>query len=363
MRIAYFTDTYYPQINGVTYTLEGWKKELEERGHEVLVVYPESSHEGDGTEFPVPSRPIQLVDNYKLGMSFPSDLSWRLPETDVVHVHGPFTLGLLGKRVAARDSSPVFATHHTPISHYFDYFSGHPWVQAGLENVYRWWEKRFYSGVDRVLAPSAYTAGRLKSKIGREVEPLSNGIDTDFFQPTGSGFLEEHGVDSEKVIGFCGRLGYEKRLEDLVEFAERFDGEIVVAGDGFAKRHYLDLFGRRENITYLGRLDREEMPRFYTALDLFVIPSIAETQGVSVLEANACGTPAVAADALALTETVQEEVNGYRYEPGDIDDLERTVEKAYSELSELEAGSKVVARKNSVLRTVDRLEEFYSDSS
>lgn len=359
MRIAYFTDTYLPQINGVTYTIQAWKEELEKRGHEVHVVYPDTGRGTEPGEVPVPSVPVKIVEGYRASVSIPGDLSHRIPETDVVHVHSPFTSGFLGKKVAKRDSSPVLATHHTAFHHYFDYVSHRKEVKGLMEKMYRWWERRFYQGVDGVMAPSCYTAKHLEQRTGIEVKTTSNGVDTDFFRPKDEGFLEDQGVEKDRVIGFCGRLGYEKNLEDLVKFSDRFDGEVVMAGGGFAKEHYLELFEQKENITYLGRLDREMMPEFYSALDLFVIPSTAETQGVSVLEANACGTPAVGADALALKETVEEGINGYRYIPGDIDSLERSVREAYSGLESLQERALEKAEEHSVEAVVDSLLEVY----
>lgn len=357
MRVAHFTDTYLPQINGVTYTLKNWKTAMEERGHTVDIVYPESTHTPEPGEYPVPSLPFQPVEGYKIGLGCAGDITGRVGDMDLVHAHGPFTMGVLARRVARMQGVPLVATYHTPVQHYFDYLARTAPLQICMDSLYTAWERHFYRRCDAVLAPSPVAARELKKRVGVDVETLSNGVDTTFFSPT-DGFREQYGLDGA-VAGFCGRLGYEKQLEDLIALASRFDGTIVVAGDGFAKEEYLPRF-EQAGIRYLGRLDREEMPGFYTALDVFVLPSIVETEGVAVLEANACGTPVVGADRMALRTTIRPGRNGERYTPGDIDALHEHVRMVIGN-TELQQSAQAVAEEHGVKRVVERLEAVYRE--
>ncbi|MDY6766276.1 MAG: glycosyltransferase, partial [Candidatus Nanohaloarchaea archaeon] len=118
MRVAYFTETYFPQINGVTYTIDNWRQELEARGHDVHVVYPETEHQPRTGEHPVTGIETGVVEGYRLGAAFPADVADRIGDVDVVHGHGPFSLGVLGQRVAKRQDVPYLATHHTPLYRY-----------------------------------------------------------------------------------------------------------------------------------------------------------------------------------------------------------------------------------------------------
>lgn len=363
MHVAFFTETYFPQINGVTYTIDSWRKELERRGHTVSIIYPESGYQEDDCEVPVPSFDFKPVDGYHIGFSFLSDLADRLPngDADVVHAHGPFSLGVLGARFARYQDAPFVVSYHTPGEQYFDYVSRNRFIQQAMDAVYLGWERLFYRRCDQIFAPTEQASNRLRRRIGRQVRALSNGINTRFFSPATdeeiAAFRDRHDIpDTEQIVGYCGRLGYEKNLDDLVELADRFDGEIVVAGEGFAEDYYTPLF-EEAGVRYIGCLDREEMPTFYSMLDVFVIPSTAETQGVSVLEANACGTPAVGADAQALRDTIQDGVNGYRYPPGDIDALMDGIATLRRE--DLADSSRAVAKDHSVETVVDTLEEQY----
>jgi len=365
MHIAFFTETYFPQINGVTYTIDNWRTELERRGHTVSIIYPENGYREHGYEYPVPSIDFKPVDGYKVGLSFISDLVDRLPDepVDIVHAHSQFSLGILGAWFARNRDVPFVVSYHTPGEQYFDYVSRNRLVQDAMDVLYLGWERLFYRRCNLILAPTEQASNRLEARIGRPVTPLSNGIDTRFFAPASddavAAFRDRHGIPADTpVIGYCGRLGYEKNLEDLARLADRFDGEIVVAGEGFAEEYYLPLF-EEAGVRYIGCLDRAEMPLFYAMLDVFVIPSTAETQGVSVLEANACGTPAVGADAQALRETIRDGRNGYRYPVGDIAVLAERVATARETGMEKDARS--VAKEHSIRTVIDTLEASYGD--
>ncbi|MDY6766277.1 MAG: glycosyltransferase, partial [Candidatus Nanohaloarchaea archaeon] len=231
---------------------------------------------------------------------------------------------------------------------------------AALYYLYKGWERLFYRSCDEALAPSLYTAEQLGQRINRTVTALSNGLDTDFFAPCEATIRAEHGLDGERVAGFCGRLGHEKNLDELLDFADRFDGHVLVAGDGFARQYYEPLFDLRDNVTYLGRLDRDQMPHFYSSLDVFVIPSTVETQGVSVLEANACGTPAVGADAMALSETIIDGENGQRYTPGDLDAMMAAVDTVLDDLDTYQDRARAVADRHAIDAVVDDLLSLYT---
>lgn len=361
MRIVFFTETYLPQLNGVTYTLDSWKKTLQEQGHEVTIVYPDSGHAPGQGELPVPAVTSRVVDGYRAGLPLLSQVNAVLPDPDIVHTHGPFGMGVLAMRYARRNNVPLVASHHTPGEHYFDYLTGSKHAHHLLDTMYRFWQHRFYPRCDQVYAPTQDAADRLQQRVGITVDTLSNGVDTRFFQPQSSDFRERHGINAGPVAGFCGRLGYEKNLEDLLAFADRFDGQVVVAGDGFARDWYEPRFADA-GITYLGRLPRQEMPLFYSALDVFVMPSTVETQGVSVLEANACGTPVVGADRLALQNTIDGR-NGKRYAPGNVDDLVDAVAEIVGDRDRYSAGALQVAEEHSVARSMEELVSGYRDLS
>ena len=363
--VVAFTDTYLPTVNGVTYTVKAWRDRWRDRDGRMDVVYPGGDgHEPTDGEHPVRSVRFPYYDGFRLGLP-------RTPGSvdrgavDVVHAHTPFGLGLAGLRLAGRLDRPIVANYHTPIGEYADYLADTELVERAIAAATGRYERWFFGRVDAVVAPSEATRRHLERSVGLDtpVEVVPNGIDLDRFEPVDPApFRERHGLPADRpLIGYTGRHGYEKRLDDLVDAGARLDATVVFGGDGPA-RGDLEARARERGVDarFLGFLDREALPALYSALDVFVFPSPVETQGLVALEANACGTPVVGADAGALADTVDDGETGYRYAPGDVSDLVDAVERALAERERL--AERCLARRpeSSVERALDRLTDLYA---
>ena len=125
------------------------------------------------------------------------------------------------------------------------------------------------------------------------------------------------------------------------------------------REKYEDICTDKDNITFLGFLDREELPKLYTVMDVFVFFSRVEAEGLVVLEANACNTPVVGANAKGLKSSIENDSNGYKYEPGNIDDLRQKLDKVYGNLDTLSESSREKASEKSVSSSVRKLVENY----
>lgn len=359
--VVTFTDSYLPTVNGVTYTIRTWAERWRDRGGRMDVVYPGSEYNPKEGEHPVRSLPFPFYEGYRLGVPrIPDDL----PDVDVVHVHTPFSLGIAGLRLARRADVPLVASYHTPTGEYAEYIAPGPRTASGLRRASQRWEQWFFDRADLVLVPSEVTRTRLRESVGVDspISVLSNGVDIDRFQPVDrEGFRERHGLDGDRpLVGYTGRHGYEKRLDELLDAAAELEVTLVLGGDGPARG---DLERRAEergvDARFLGFLDREELPAFYTVLDLFGFPSPVETQGIVAMEAAACGTPVVGADSGALADTISEDIAGYRYDPGDIGDFRSKIRRVLRERGQLSQACLAQRRSISVERTLDRLEEHY----
>lgn len=361
MKIGVFTDTYFPQVNGVTYTIDAWNKRLQ-RYHEVRVYYPKSSHTPMENEFPFRSVEFKFYEGYHV--AFPTRISRKAKDLDIVHIHGLFTMAMAGVYVSRRYKIPRILTYHTPADDYIDYITKKQALKKTFMKLYNFWEKRLLNSCDLVTAPSESIRQRLIDKGVNEVLVLSNGIDLDFFKYKNPGsFKKRHGIGNGKVIGFCGRFGYEKHLEDLIGIADSFEGQIIIAGKGPATRYYKKLAEGKDNVRFLGFLSRDEILRFYSSLDLFIFPSIAETQGLVALEAMACGVPVVGANALALKDTIKDGSVGFLYQQGDLEDLMEKIEKAYERRDEFSKNCLEYIKEHSLDRTIEKLLGIYEDLS
>ena len=359
MRIAIFTDTYLPTVNGVSYAVESWKNELERQGHEVDVFCPEADEEGKTR---TRSVPIPFYDGYHAAIAPP--LNHDFSDYDAIQINSFFLLGYYGYRVAQKHDIPLMSVVHTPISEYLNYVTNIGPIQDILSISYRKWEGRILESSDIRVALSDYMEAHIKEITGgKDVERLTNGVNTIFFSPESTdSFRKKYDIDSEKVIGYTGRLSSEKRVDELIKFSEDFDGEILIGGDGPERERYEDL-AETDNISFLGFMDREELPEFYSTVDLFIFPSRVENDPLTVLESNACGTPVIGADAAGLKNSIDEGNNGYRYEPGNINDMEEKIGKAYENLESLHTGSLESAGQRSVKKTAERFIELYRETS
>ncbi len=357
MQIGIFTDTYFPQVNGVTYTIDAWNKRLQ-KYHKVKIYYPKTKYTPKENEFPFKSIEFRFYEGYNI--AFPTRISKNAKDLDIVHIHGLFTMAIAGAYISKKYKIPRILTYHTPADDYIDYVTKKPALKKTLMKVYNSWEKKLLNSCNLVTAPSESIRQRLIDKGVNEVMLLSNGINTDFFKFTDPAqFKEKHGINEGKVIGFCGRFGYEKHLEDLIGIADRFNGEILIAGKGPATRYYKKIAKGKKNVKFMGFLSQKELLGFYSSLDLFIFPSIAETQGLVALESMACGVPVIGANALALKDTINDGKTGFLYQHGNTDELLEKIDKAYDRRDEFSKNCLEYVKEHSIDKTIEKLLRIY----
>ncbi len=355
--VAAFTDLYLPTVNGVTYTVRLWRERWTRDRGEMSVVYPKmAGYEPSEGEYPVRSLPAPLYPRYRLGLpAIPDDLE----TPDLVHVHTPFTVGYAGVRVARKRDVPVVASYHTLLGDRADQHVPENVVEA-LELTCRVYERSFFERVDHVTAPTSFARRHLLEHVGADVDVtvVSNGIDTDFFWPVDpTAFRRRHDFPEDRpVVGYTGRHGPEKNLEEAVAAVDGTEVTLVFGGDGPARDDLEELARDADaDVRFLGFLDREELPAFYAALDAFVFPSPVETQGLVALEATACGTPVVAVDEGALSESVIEGETGYRYQRGDLEEFRYAIWRTLEENDRL---SDLCLRRRRMLSVDHSLEQL-----
>ena len=367
-RVAAFTDTYLPTVNGVSYTLHTWATRFSAAGGRMEVVFPESDHDPAPHEFPVGSLPFPFYDGVRLGQPrVPEDLS----SAAVVHAHTPFALGLAARRYARSLGVPLVASYHTPAAEYARYLA--PGIGTALVGrLASGYERWFYDGADLVIAPSATAREHVRDDLGvsTPVTVVSNGVDLECFDPErgdSAAFRARQDLSPDgHLIGYTGRHGHEKRLEELIDAAAILDTRLtdsltlVVAGDGPARQK---LMARAEvkglDARFPGFLDRQTLPDLYATLDVFGFPSPVETQGLVALEAIASGTPVVAADEGALAETVTGRT-GRHYPSGDVEAFADALEAALLERERLAARCCRRRSELSVERSLERLRSIYA---
>ncbi len=345
MRIGFFSDSYFPELDGVTYTLKTWRGRLEERGHEVYIIYPESEeYEPEEREIPVKSVPNPFYSGYNIPI--PTSFE-KFPELDIVHCHSPAFIGMAGRAYARKEEIPAVYTHHTPLEKYFDQAVHSQQIADLLGKIYVPGESWFLNTFDRV------TSNTSDIKRNVDAEKLPAGIDMEFFYPREETFVDDLDVE-RPVVGYSGRISAEKNICRIAEFAEGFEGTVIIVGEGPQKKKLKEKAS--SNVKLMEFLERKKLPEFYSGIDVFLTASTGDTLGLSTLEANACGTPVVAPEVYPFNNTITEK-NGKLYQFGDQEDMKDNVLKALEERYH----NRETVEKYSVSKSIEKLETMYRE--
>ncbi|MDQ0113271.1 glycosyltransferase family 4 protein [Paenibacillus harenae] len=323
MRIAVFSDTFVPQVNGVALTLKRWTDYLSIHGVDCKLFVPtEPEPVYEDPVCRLTSIPFWAYPEHRFVipnlLRIRKELSQFKP--DIVHIATPFNVGLAGMYAAQKLHIPIVASYHTHFDQYLESY-WFPFAHSWYWSYMKW----FHRNCRAIFAPSQETIHLLQSKGLSDLELWSRGVDCDRFTPAkrSNRVRELYGIKERYLLLFVGRLAPEKDLDVLLQLMHRLPDRIrgqvhwLVVGDGPMMEQ-----GLREapqNVTFTGYRDGEELAEWYASSDLFVFPSATETFGNVVLEAAASGLPAVVADRGGVTEIVQHGKTGLHAQAGNVE--------------------------------------------
>jgi len=325
MKIAVFTDTFAPQVNGVANAVRHFDKMLTEEGHTVKV-FTEGRSPGtttmDGAEI-YRYRAFTFLPypefEYTVDVIGPvRDASRFKPE--IVHAHTPFVMGYSAWRTARRLKIPLIGTFHTPVDEYVVYLARRfAFNRRILKRIARAYQDWFYDKCDVVIVPAKSAAKYLNVKDKR-IEVVSNGLDLKRYGPAGrEEFREKFGLDDSPVILHGGRLSFEKRIDGVIRAMPLVleaipDARLLVVGKGPARKSLsalVEKLGLQKSVVFAGYVSDEDFPKAFASADVLALNSPVETQSLIVLEAFATGVPVVGADAGAIPDAVVPGKNGF----------------------------------------------------
>jgi glycosyltransferase involved in cell wall biosynthesis len=342
LRALYCTDTYPPQINGVSVVTALSVHGLIQRGWEVAVIGPayppaRSSHFGAPD---ASARQPQQVTIASMPLPGYSDIRLAAPagrtidrfivafQPDLVHSATEFVIGRLGQRQALRRGLPVVSSYHTDFSRYAESY-GAPWLRGRVRDYIG----RFHRRSRRVFTPGLLARAELTALGVADVEVWGRGVDVGVFHPQhrSSMLRQAYGGEDACILLHVGRLAAEKGVERILEgfaAAQRALPErevrLIIAGVG--PREAALRAAAPEGVSFLGNLDRGTMlPTLYASADAFLFSSHTETLGLVILEAMASGLPVIAAPAGGVADHLRDGVNGIAYPPGDTDAMARAI--------------------------------------
>jgi 1,2-diacylglycerol 3-alpha-glucosyltransferase len=315
MRILKISDVFFPRVNGVSTSIETFRRDLTALGHEVVLVapgYPPAAAAGVAAADPsilrVPARAVprdpedRIMSRRGLRRALDSLAEARF---DVVHIHTPFLAHYAGLKFARAHGIPVVATYHTLFEEYLHHYV--PLLPRAITGAMaRRFSRSQCNDLDAVIAPSqAMKAALLDYGIDTHIEVLPTGLPAERFQAgDGAAFRRRHNLNGEQpLLLFVGRAAHEKNIGFLIEMMMelremRPDAMLLIAGEGPADdslRAQAARLGLKDRVRFLGYFDRGgELQDCYSAADVFVFSSLTETQGLVLLEAMAQGVPVVA---------------------------------------------------------------------
>ena len=318
MKIAFFTETFLPKVDGIVTRLTKTVQHLVAAGDEVLVFCPEGAPDVymGARVVGVPAMPLPLYPELKLALPRPA-VAEALDhfQPDLVHVVNPAVLGLGGIWLAKTKGYPLVASYHTHLPKYLEHYG-----MGMLEPLL--WEllKAAHNQARLNLCTSTAMVQELSEKGIQHTDLWQRGVDTDLFRPElrsdamRQRLLGGHS-DTGKLLLYIGRLSAEKQIERIRPVLEAIpDARLALVGDG-PHRQQLENHFRDQPATFVGYLAGEELASAYASGDAFVFPSSTETLGLVLLEAMAAGCPVVGARRGGIPDIVTDGVNGCLYEP------------------------------------------------
>ncbi len=349
MRIALFSDTYPPQINGVataTYTLA---KVLKNKGHDVLVV----TINEDGIKhltyengiLRIPGITAKKLYDYKFANIYSLKASLIIKEfrPQVIHVQTEVGIGIFGRLIAKKFKIPLIYTYHTMYEDYTYY------VTKGFKPFDRF-AKKFVAVVSALISDSTTqfttTSEKTKDKlisygVKRYINVIPNGIDFSAFSKDkiDINHLEElrkkYNLQGKKIFLVLGRLAKEKSVDVILTYFKKYvtnnpnnNLHLLIVGDGPNKVDLEELtkkYDLNDLVTFVGGIPHTEVAYFYYLSDLYLSASISETQGLTYNEAMACKLLVFARYDLNLEGTIIDSKTGFFF--NDCDSFEDKLEK------------------------------------
>ena len=317
MRVAIFTETFLPKIDGIVNTLTYLLTHLEQRGHECMVFAPDGgpSRVGRAQVVGLPAYPFPLYPELRIAPPTLDVLDQlRGFRPDLVHTLGPISLGLIGMRDARQLGAPLIASYHTDIPGFaarwgLDLFVDPLWAYL------RW----VHNQADLTLCPSNATIRELAGRGFERLSLWSRGVDTQRFNPARrSAEMRElltDGHPDAPLLLAVGRLSPEKRIAWLRPVLDSLPGvRLAIVGNG-PQREELEATFAGTSTVFAGYMTGLELASAYASSDVFVFPAANETFGNVVLEAMACGLPVIAARAGGPLDFIAEGQTGLFFSP------------------------------------------------
>lgn len=335
MNIGLFTDTYYPQINGVATSVLMLKENLESRGHKVYV-FTTTDPKADNEEknvFRVPSIPF--VSARRVGMFYNPRMAKIIKKLglNLIHTHTEFSLGIFGRSMARELKIPFIHTYHTIYEDYTHYIGKFKIIDQIAKIGAKKISIKFCNSADKVIVPTEKVRNLLLSyDVKQSISIIPTGIELNKFSKYNYNpdIIQKLRIslgirEKDKILLYIGRISKEKNIKEIMiamkdYLRDKKEVKFVLIGDGPEKVNLEDMaqeFKISEQTIFAGERPWHDIGMYYQVGDVFVSSSQSETQGLTYIEALASGLPVVAKADKCLKGVIENNINGYLFNEKD----------------------------------------------
>lgn len=331
MKVLITTDWYEPVVNGVVASVLTLKAQLENLGCDVRVLTLAEglrSSSRDGVYRLASLNASVFYDHARISVLPNKRIRRELEEwkPDVIHSQCEFSTFMWARTIAKKLRIPIVHTYHTIYEDYTHYYSPSKTVGKKMISAF---SKKFCSQVDAVIAPTQKVETLLRGYgVAEPIHVIPTGLDLTRFSPTRTSADDERSAEIRRELDIPGdhrvlisvcRLAKEKNVDEVLEHLANTRPErttLVMVGDGPYRRELevlVDRLGIRSMVRFAGFQDPSRVPEYYRMGDVFVSASLSETQGLTFIEAMACGIPLLCRRDDSLEGVIIDGVTGFQY--------------------------------------------------
>lgn len=382
MKIAIFTETYLPYINGVVTHIKILKEGLEQLGHQVMVVTADPdtrrhylkddvlhcpAHRsqrlyGYGVANPVSRRRLKFIEDF---------------DPDIIHVHQEFGIGLSGIMIAKILKKPLVYTLHTMYDEYLYYVAPRALLPV-VKKISHRYSRAIANSATAITGPSKKCQEYLQNVgVTKMVNVVPNAVELDQFNPDNiSQEVKDelrkryHIPADDTICCFVGRLGREKSVDILLDYwAKTIKPEdklhLIIIGAGPCLdelKEQATSMNIDDMVTFTGKILHEDLPTYLAACDFYVTASTSDTNSISMLEGMATGLPVLQRLDHLNENQVRNGVNGYVFNSAEemAEQMKKIRDKSPEELSQLKKSVIESVRQSGAVDLANYLLTIYS---
>lgn len=346
MKIVIGSESFKPNISGVSISTELLAQNLSEAGHKVYIFAPSPTKKTfydkgfkDFNVIRVKSFPNPFRKGFRVAKRPLCDIKIEINKInpDIIHLQDPAAICGALRKIALKNNIPLVITNHFSLDYVISYLHWAKPIHPLIKKILAKYLSNFYNKTEAVFCPTETVKKDLRKwGVKTKIYAVSNGVDLNRFYSFSSPLTihYKYHLPNNRIILYTGRIDKDKSIDVLIEaiplITKLEDCHFVFVGSGDEMPKFKKIVEKLKldrYVSFIGWVDHQsaDFPELYQIANLFAIPSSIETQSIVTLEAMASGLPIVAANAGALPELVKNSVNGYLFKPTDKEDLAKKI--------------------------------------